>query len=165
MLGGLTVLYGLDPGWVIGHFLLSMALLVAAVTLSWRATFEPGERPRSSDRLMTWSVRGLLVPGALTLSLGTIATDHTKSLASQGESLQAALTGGYHLAYVVAAGAAVGQQVRAGAAGFFQGVGQDRQVGETTLGVNGLRHGGNGGRPPGGIEGDGAEGVAELDKL
>src|SRR3954471_12755943 len=74
VMGGLTVIYGLAPGWVIGHFLLSMALLVAAVTLAWRATFEPGERPRSSDRLMTWSVRGLLVPGALTLSLGTIAT-------------------------------------------------------------------------------------------
>ncbi|HEY7835967.1 MAG TPA: MFS transporter [Solirubrobacteraceae bacterium] len=44
--------------------------------------------------------------GAIGLAtLGTIATDHTKSLASQGESLQAALTGGYHLAYVVAAGA------------------------------------------------------------
>src|SRR3954452_19800680 len=74
VMGGLTVIYGLAPGWVIGHFLLSMALLVAALALAWRATFEPGERPRSSDRLMTWSVRGLLVPGALTLSLGTIAT-------------------------------------------------------------------------------------------
>jgi cytochrome c oxidase assembly protein subunit 15 len=74
VMGGLTVLYGLAPGWVIGHFLLSMALLVAAVALAWRATFEPGERPGSRDRLLTWSVRGLLVPGALTLSLGTIAT-------------------------------------------------------------------------------------------
>jgi cytochrome c oxidase assembly protein subunit 15 len=34
VLGGLTVLYGLDPGWVIAHFLLSMALLVAALTLA-----------------------------------------------------------------------------------------------------------------------------------
>jgi len=74
VLGGLTVLYGLDPGWVIGHFLLSMALLVGAVTLAWRATFEPGERPLATDRLTTWAVRGLLIPGALTLSLGTIAT-------------------------------------------------------------------------------------------
>ena len=74
VLGGLTVLYGLAPGWVIGHFLLSMALLVAAFALAWRATFEPGERPLATDRLTTWSVRALLVPGALTLSLGTIAT-------------------------------------------------------------------------------------------
>src|SRR3954463_6311535 len=62
VMGGLTVLYGLAPGWVIGHFLLSMALLVAAVTLAWRATFAPGERPRSGDRPTVWAVRGLLIP-------------------------------------------------------------------------------------------------------
>jgi cytochrome c oxidase assembly protein subunit 15 len=74
VLGGLTVLYGLAPGWVIGHFLLSMALLVVCVTLVWRARYEPGARPRATDRLATWSVRALLVPGGLTLALGTIAT-------------------------------------------------------------------------------------------
>jgi cytochrome c oxidase assembly protein subunit 15 len=74
ILGGLTVLYGLSPGWVIGHFLLSMLLLVSCVALAWRATYEPGERPPSPDRLATWAVRALLVPGALTLVLGTIAT-------------------------------------------------------------------------------------------
>ncbi len=42
--------------------------------------------------------------GAIGLaSLGTIATDHTKSLSAGGHSLSEALTGGYHLAYVVAA--------------------------------------------------------------
>jgi hypothetical protein len=42
--------------------------------------------------------------GAIGLAaLGTIATDHTKALTSSGHSLEAALTGGYHLAYVVAA--------------------------------------------------------------
>ena len=74
VLGGLTVLYGLAPGWVIGHFLLSMALLVAAVALAWRATYEPGERPPAHDRLVVWPVRGLAVLGAFTLALGTIAT-------------------------------------------------------------------------------------------
>jgi heme a synthase len=74
VLGGLTVLYGLDPGWVIAHFLLSMALLVAALALAWRATFEPGDRPPSSDRLSVWSVRGLTVIGSLTLAAGTVAT-------------------------------------------------------------------------------------------
>src|SRR6476659_10147338 len=74
VMGGLTVIYGLAPGWVIGHFLLSMALLVAAVALAWRATYEPGERPPATDRLTTWAVRALLVPGAITLALGTIAT-------------------------------------------------------------------------------------------
>lgn len=74
VMGGLTVIYGLAPGWVIAHFLLSMALLVACVALAWRATYEPGQRPASRDRLSTWSVRLLLIPGAITLALGTIAT-------------------------------------------------------------------------------------------
>jgi len=42
--------------------------------------------------------------GAIGLAtLGTIATDHTKALSATGHSLTSALTGGYHLAYVVAA--------------------------------------------------------------
>jgi len=42
--------------------------------------------------------------GAIGLAtLGTIATDHAKTLSASGHSLSSALTGGYHLAYVVAA--------------------------------------------------------------
>jgi MFS family permease len=42
--------------------------------------------------------------GAIGLaSLGTIATDHTNSLTAAGHSLASALTGGYHLAYLVGA--------------------------------------------------------------
>ena len=42
--------------------------------------------------------------GAIGLAtLGTIATDHTKALTASGHSLANALTGGYHLAYLVAA--------------------------------------------------------------
>jgi MFS family permease len=42
--------------------------------------------------------------GAIGLaSLGTIATDHTKALSAGGDTLAGALTGGYHLAYLVAA--------------------------------------------------------------
>jgi len=42
--------------------------------------------------------------GAIGLAtLGTIATDHTKTLSASGHPLVSALTGGYHLAYVVAA--------------------------------------------------------------
>jgi len=36
-------------------------------------------------------------------TLGTIATDHTKSLTGKGQGQLSALTGGYHLSYVVAA--------------------------------------------------------------
>jgi EmrB/QacA subfamily drug resistance transporter len=42
--------------------------------------------------------------GAIGLAvLGTVATDHTKALSAAGHSLPSALTGGYHLAYIVAA--------------------------------------------------------------
>jgi EmrB/QacA subfamily drug resistance transporter len=42
--------------------------------------------------------------GAIGLAtLGTIATDHTNALSASGHSLASALTGGYHLAYLVAA--------------------------------------------------------------
>jgi EmrB/QacA subfamily drug resistance transporter len=42
--------------------------------------------------------------GAIGLAtLGTVATDHTKALSAAGHPLLAALTGGYHLAYVVGA--------------------------------------------------------------
>ena len=57
-----------------GHFGLSMIILIAAVTLAWRARFEPGERPRSGDRTAVWAVRALLPLGAVTIFLGTAAT-------------------------------------------------------------------------------------------
>jgi EmrB/QacA subfamily drug resistance transporter len=42
--------------------------------------------------------------GAIGLAaLGTVATDHTKALSSNGHTLAQALTGGYHLAYLVGA--------------------------------------------------------------
>ncbi len=44
--------------------------------------------------------------GAIGLAtLGTIATDHAKTLSARGYSLSGALTGGYHLSYIVGAGA------------------------------------------------------------
>src|SRR5215210_1074030 len=46
-LGGLTVWYGLAPGYVMGHYALSMVILVAAGTLAWRAqpAFETEREP------------------------------------------------------------------------------------------------------------------------
>jgi cytochrome c oxidase assembly protein subunit 15 len=74
VLGGFTVREHLAPGFVMSHFLLSMVILIFAVALAWRATFEPGARPRSHDRLGVWSVRGVSVLGALTLFAGTAST-------------------------------------------------------------------------------------------
>ncbi len=74
VLGGFTVREHLAPGFVMGHFGLSMIILIAAVALAWRATYEPGSRPRSTDRLTVWSIRGLAPLGAITIFAGTAAT-------------------------------------------------------------------------------------------
>jgi cytochrome c oxidase assembly protein subunit 15 len=73
-LGGLTVLYGLAPGFVMGHFLLSQLCVAAAAALAWRSAHEPGERPRVADRWSVIPVRILLVWGGIILFLGTVAT-------------------------------------------------------------------------------------------
>lgn len=74
VLGGFTVREKLAPGFVMGHFALSMIVLVGAVALAWRSAHEPGERSPSRDRLSVWSVRLLAPLGALTIFAGTAAT-------------------------------------------------------------------------------------------
>jgi cytochrome c oxidase assembly protein subunit 15 len=74
VLGGFTVRHHLAPGFVMGHFGLSMVILTGAVALAWRASYEPGTRRRSTDRLGVWSVRVLVPLGALTIFAGTGAT-------------------------------------------------------------------------------------------
>jgi cytochrome c oxidase assembly protein subunit 15 len=74
VLGGFTVLNHLAPGFVMAHFSLSLLILVAAVALAWRSTFEPGAGPRSDSRASVWSVRALVPLGALTIFAGTAAT-------------------------------------------------------------------------------------------
>jgi cytochrome c oxidase assembly protein subunit 15 len=74
VLGGFTVRNHLAPGFVMGHYGLSMVLLTAAVALLWRSRREPGSRPRSTDRLAVWSVRALVPLGAVTVFFGTAAT-------------------------------------------------------------------------------------------
>jgi heme a synthase len=74
VLGGITVIENLAPGFVMAHFGLSMILLIGAVALAWRATYEPGSRPRIADRTAVWSVRALAPLGAITIFAGTAAT-------------------------------------------------------------------------------------------
>ncbi len=74
VLGALVVEHNLAPGLVMLHFILSMLLLDAAFALAWCSSYEPGERPRSPDRLGVWAVRGLIPLGQLTILAGTIAT-------------------------------------------------------------------------------------------
>jgi len=74
VLGGLTVRGALDYGWVMAHFALSMLVVAAAVALAWRASHEPGERPRSYDRALTLWARATVALGGLTIFAGTAAT-------------------------------------------------------------------------------------------
>ena len=74
VLGGLTVVYGLEPSWVIGHFLLSMLLLIACVALVWKARYEPETKPPAADKLTRWAIRGLVAFGGIVLFAGTVAT-------------------------------------------------------------------------------------------
>jgi cytochrome c oxidase assembly protein subunit 15 len=83
VLGGFTVRGALDYGWVMGHFALSMLIILAALLLAWRASNEPEQdggwaaaspRTEVADRgLIRW-LRGLVALGALTIFAGTAAT-------------------------------------------------------------------------------------------
>ena len=76
MLGGLTVILHLAPVTVMAHHLLSIAILVAAFALVWRARHQPGTRPRRgrAEARWVWSVRALAPLGAITIFAGTLAT-------------------------------------------------------------------------------------------
>lgn len=72
-LGALTVLFELKPGFVMAHFLLSMAILAAAVALYWRARHDPASRPAVA-RPARLATRALLPLGGLAIVAGTLAT-------------------------------------------------------------------------------------------
>ena len=90
VLGGFTVRGALDYGWVMGHFALSMLIILAATALAWRASREPpvvdarADRPvarataqlsaQITDRAVVISVRALALLGAVTIFAGTAAT-------------------------------------------------------------------------------------------
>lgn len=77
VLGGLSVVYDLKPGFVMGHYALSLVLLIAAWALYWRSkpAFEEGLiEPGAPDRLTMWATRVLVPLGALMVVAGTAAT-------------------------------------------------------------------------------------------
>ncbi len=75
VLGGLTVKMELHFGFVMGHFLLSMLLLIPGVLLFWRARTDPPDpgEPTESRRVVI-GARLLLIPGAIAIFMGTVAT-------------------------------------------------------------------------------------------
>ena len=75
VLGGLTVLFELKPGFVMGHFMLSMLILCAAVALYWRARHEPEQLARPThDRRLVLATRALLPIAGFAILAGTVAT-------------------------------------------------------------------------------------------
>jgi len=72
-LGGITVLTDLNPIAVQSHFILSIAILTAAVVLHRRAGEEGGYGPVTSTivRRLAWAVTGLT---ALAIATGTVVT-------------------------------------------------------------------------------------------
>ena len=59
---------------VIGHYLLSLVLLIACVTLVWRTRRPAGAPPPVHARALVGATRGLVVYGGAVLVLGTFAT-------------------------------------------------------------------------------------------
>lgn len=76
VLGGITVLTGLNPVTVMGHFLLSIATLVVAVTLVWRIVRERAAQPQTPahDALLVRLTRALVVVGGAVVVVGTAVT-------------------------------------------------------------------------------------------
>ncbi len=74
VIGGLSVLYDLAPPFVMAHFLVSMAMLWAALLLVHRA--DPGWEPRrpAVRRELTWLFRLVSTTAGAVLVLGTITT-------------------------------------------------------------------------------------------
>jgi cytochrome c oxidase assembly protein subunit 15 len=76
VLGGITVLTGLNPFTVMSHFLLSMVTLIVATALVWRVARERRQRLQtpSHDRLLVLMVRALTVFGGAVVFVGTAVT-------------------------------------------------------------------------------------------
>jgi heme a synthase len=75
LLGGVTVLTGLNPYVVSAHFLLSMAVIGGCVILVDRAQ-DPGDRPVTPTvrREISWLGDALVVVGLLVVLLGTVVS-------------------------------------------------------------------------------------------
>jgi cytochrome c oxidase assembly protein subunit 15 len=73
-LGAASVLLHLHWPVVIGHYLLSLVLLTAAVLLVWRLRHGPDAPPPAGDRVTAIGTRALVAYGGLIIVLGTLAT-------------------------------------------------------------------------------------------
>ncbi len=75
VIGGLSVIFQLAPGWVMTHYLVSMVLLVWAFNLWWRSSRTPEEVATvTSDRTLVTGIRVLYVLAFVAIALGTMST-------------------------------------------------------------------------------------------
>lgn len=74
VLGGLVVIFDLQPPLVMAHFLLSIVLLTNAIVLVRRAGQPEGESRAIVDVRVRHAARGLLLVGAAVLVAGTFVT-------------------------------------------------------------------------------------------
>ena len=74
VLGGITVLAKLAPGWVMAHFLLSMAVIAVAVVLVRRSGEPEGGRRARVGPDVLWAGRALVALTSVVLGLGTVVT-------------------------------------------------------------------------------------------
>jgi cytochrome c oxidase assembly protein subunit 15 len=74
VVGGLSVIYHLSPPWVMAHFLLSMAMLWAALVLVHRADPAWSAECAPPRRELEWLTRLLVAAAAAVLFLGTVTT-------------------------------------------------------------------------------------------
>ena len=76
VLGGITVLTGLNPYAVMGHYVLSMGALALAAVLVWRVHREHVGAPQAPGRprRLVLAVRGLFAYGMLMIVVGTAAS-------------------------------------------------------------------------------------------
>lgn len=86
VLGGVTVLTHLAPGWVMAHFLLSMAVIAVGVVLVHRSTEPEGRRVEKVGVDVLWVGRGLVAVTAAVLGLGTVVTGAGPHAGSTGVS-------------------------------------------------------------------------------
>ena len=103
VLGGLSVLYDLAPGWVMGHFLLSQLILAAAFALMWRARREPSDLPPPADRRTVIATRALVPLAAWVLFMGTVATASGPHPGASGDDVVTRLSfhGGSTMTWVI----------------------------------------------------------------
>jgi cytochrome c oxidase assembly protein subunit 15 len=103
VLGGLSVLYDLAPGWVMSHFLLSQLILAAAFSLAWRASREPSEQPAPEDRRTVLATRALVPLAAWVLFMGTVATASGPHPGASGDDVVTRLSfhGGDTMTWVI----------------------------------------------------------------